>query len=63
LGGKGEPCFGCEVAEKGSAPKVEFDDNPLPKGTNALESLTDGWEDITFKFVKFALTGVVAPGV
>jgi hypothetical protein len=59
LGGKGEPCSGRGVAEKGSAPKVEFDDNPLPNGTNALESLTDGWEDITFKFVEIALT----PGV
>jgi hypothetical protein len=63
LGAKDESCFACGVAEKGSTPKVELDDNPLPKGTNALESLTGGCEGIMFKFVEFVLAGVVAAGV
>jgi hypothetical protein len=63
LGCKDESCFACGIAEKGSTPKVELDDNPLPKGTNPLESLTDDCEGIMFKLVEFALAGVVAPGV
>jgi hypothetical protein len=63
LGGKDASCFDCGVAEKGSTPEVELDDNPLPKGTNALESLTGGCEGIMFKFVEFVLAGVIAPGL